>query len=500
MPTFPAWRPDSYSLGTGFARDVSGVLPGTGGWAPWPALEAASLALAAACRGAFVARSSAGAAVVFAGTATALYKFAGIATAWEDVTRAAGGAYAVPADGSWSFDQFGDIVIATNGVDVPQYYDLTSSTDFALVPGSPPVAKFVKVVGDQVFLISLPSTALGPTGILPNGLAQIAVSGFRDWDYWTLGQKSCTFMTFPNGGFVQGCTSLLAGLVFLERAVYRFGKDQVKVFDTAQVQEAQGTAAPHSIIQDEAEALYYSTAGFSSIGAGGANLIGHEWLNNWFLENCNQARLKTVIGARDPVRKRYFWIYPDTSNTASYARNGIVCFDRLNTDKPWSRASIESEYVFSAATPGATLSDLASLYSTLTGVPYPIGSDAWLGGAARIGAFDGSHMMAFYSGNGVAATVQTAEFMPIPGRRFYVNGFRIVGDATAATGRVHVKERPQDDMTTKPSASLTAQGFIPTRASGKILMEEVVIPAGEQWSFLSGVEHMDGDIRPDGVR
>jgi hypothetical protein len=223
-------------------------------------------------------------------------------------------------------------------------------------------------------------------------------------------------------------------------------------------------------------------------------------VDQWFLENCLQTRLKTVIGALDPIRMRAFWAFPGNSNGSSYTRDGIICFDMLNQERPWSRAEIQTEYIFSTATPGATLADLASLYSTLTGVPYPIGSDAWLGGAARIGAFNDSHMMSFFSGNGVAALAQTAEFMPIPGRRFYVNGFRVIGDAANVTGRVAVKERPQDTESWKTSASLTAQGFIPTRASGKILCEEVSIPAAETWSILAGVEHMDGDIRPDGVR
>jgi hypothetical protein len=307
-------------------------------------------------------------------------------------------------------------------------------------------------------------------------------------------------MTFPTGGFVQGCTSNLGGLVFLERAIYQFAKDQVKIVDTATVQEEQGTPSPYSIVQHETDAYFYGTDGFCAIGSGGVRQIGNEWVDNWFTENCNQGRLKTIIGALDPTRMRAYWAFPDSTNSASYTRNSIIMFDILNQEKPWSKAAIETEFIFGTATAGATLADLTTLYSTLGGVPYPLGSDAWLGGAARLGAFDNGHQLAFFSGNGVAATVQTAEFMPIPGQRFYINGFRIVGDATAATGRVAVKERPQNTETWKASASLTAQGFIPQRASGKTLIEEVSVPAGESWNFLAGIEHADGDIKPDGVR
>lgn len=499
MVAFPAWRPDSYSLGTGFAPDVTGVLPGAGGWTPWAALEALSAAVAAAVRGAFIARTSAGVATIFAGTATALYKYAS-ASSWEDVTRAAGGAYALGTDNSWSFDQFGDVVIATNGVDVPQYFDLTASTDFALLPGSPPTAKFVKVVGDHVWLLSLTGAALGPSSLFPNGLNQIAISGFRDYDYWTIGEKSCTFASFPSGGFVQGCTTQVGGLVFLERAIWRFVKDAVKVFDFAPIQEEQGTPSPWSIVQHEGDAYFYGTDGFCAIGSQGVRQIGNDWVNNWFLDQVNQSRFKQIIGALDPVKMRVYWIYPDSTNSSSYTHNGILCFDMLNQERPWSKAEIECEYIFSGTTPGATLSDLASLYTDLAGIPYAIGSDAWLGGAPRLAAFDSAHKMAFFTGSGVEATVQTAEFMPIPGQRFYVNGFRITGDASAATGRVFVKERPQDTMVPTASSSLTAQGLIPVRASGKILACEATVPAGESWGFMSGIEFEEGDIRPDGRR
>ena len=503
MPMFPAWRPDAYSLGTGFARDVSGVLPGTGGWAPWPGLEALGSAVAAAVRGAFIARSSAGEPVIFAATATALWKWAGIGSAWTDVTRTVGGAYALGTDGSWDWAQFGDTVIAVNGADAPQYYTLASSTDFENLAGSPPsAAKRVQVVGDHIWLMDF-TTALGPSGIMPNGRAQIAWSGFRDFDYWTVGQKSASFATFPTGGFVQAATTQLAGIVLLERGIWRYAKDSIKIFDFAPVLEGQGTASPHSVIQHESSAIFYGTDGFARVGADGVQQIGSEWVDNWALENFNQTRLKQIIGTLDPVRMRCYWAYPNSGNTTSYLHNGIVCFDMLNQEKPWSKADIETEFVFSGATPGATLTDLTTLYTTLAGVEaagFTMGSDAFLGGAPRVACFDAAHKMAFFSGGNVRAMAQTAEFVPIPGQRFYTNGFRVMGDAAAATGRVAVTERPQGDLTWTASQPLTAQGFVPARASGKIMVNEVTVPADESWTFLSGVSHEGDDIIPDGVR
>lgn len=508
MPGFPAWRPDAPSIATGFARDVEGVLPIAGAWGPWPSLEAIGQALGAACRGAYIARGAGGAARIFAGTATKLYEWAGAGSAWTEVTRGISTSvdnYALGTDDTWSFDQFGNELIAVNGVDEPQQFTLASDTEFADLGGSPPAgAKFVRVVGDHVWMANF-TAALGPSGIVPNGGSQIVWSGFRDPDFFTLGQKSCSFATFPSGGAVQGMTTQLAGIVLLERQVWRYVKDPIKIFDFAPILEGQGTSAPHSLIQHEDTALYYGTDGFTKVNAGGVAQIGTEWLDNWALENFNQTRLKQIIGALDPVRMRAFWIYPNASNTASYLHNGIVCYDMMNPERPWSKAAIEAEYIFGGGTPGVTLADLDTLYTDLAGweaAGLTVGSDSFLGGAPRLAAFDGDHKLSFFTGVGVGATMQTAEFMPIPGKRFYVNGFRLTGDAQTATGRVGVRERSQDSITWKASASLTAQGFIPTRASGRLMTCEVSVPAGSEWDFHSEVyfSDEDGDLRPDGTR
>ena len=60
-----------------------------------------------------------------------------------------------------------------------------------------------------------------PLGIASSGRIQVAWSGFRDFDFWTFGQKSSGFATFWDGGFVQGCTSILGGLIV------RIGSEQI---------------------------------------------------------------------------------------------------------------------------------------------------------------------------------------------------------------------------------------------------------------------------------
>lgn len=497
---FVAWRPDAWNNGSPYSGVASGVLPKANGYGPWPSLASTSESVGSAVRGAFVARLTNGNSVVYCGTEKKLYRFAGIATAWENVTRQDTGSdddYALPTGGFWSFAQFGNILIAVNGADEPQYIDVDVGTEFDDIAGAP-IARYVKVVGDFVWLLDLAS-AVGPSGVAPSGRVQLQWSGFRDYDHWDIGDKSSDFATFPTGGFVVGATSQLGGVVFLEREIWRFVRDSVKIFDFAPVHEEQGVDAPYSIVGDEQSTYFHGTDGFSSIGPSGLVAIGNEWIDNWFLETCNPERINVIQGALDPIKKRVFWLFPSTSN-ASTVMDRVLCYDVLNRERPWSEATIEASCIFQGATPGATLDDLQTLYGSVGAVPYPLGSRVWVGGAPFLSAFDSAYKMAFFNGPNLEARVQTAQFQPIPGRRFYCNGFRVLGDAETVTGKISTAERTQDAEAWKASGTLNAQGLIPQRGSGKYLRAEVTIPAGTEWDHLHGIEFFDDDLQQDGMR
>src|SRR5262249_9752032 len=131
---FGPWLPDLPALQNPGATVATNVIPAPASYRPFPDLVAYSAALGARCQGPFAARSSAGTVFTFAGTATALYRLNG--TSWIDVTRAAGGAYGCPADAFWSFAQYGDYVIAVNGADAAQVFNMASSSNFAALGGS----------------------------------------------------------------------------------------------------------------------------------------------------------------------------------------------------------------------------------------------------------------------------------------------------------------------------------------------------------------------------
>lgn len=477
------WGPDRWNHDSEFAGEALGVLPKAGSYGPWPGLAATSLAVGDPVRGAYAARKDNGTFVVFCGTADALYKFAGTTTAWTDVSKSGG--YNLPTDGFWSFCQFDNILIATNGVDDPQYIDVDSGTEFADLTGAPK-AKFCKTVGDYVFLAQL-GAAQGPAADV--GEIQIIWSGQRDPAHWTIGEKSCDFATFWDGGFVQGVTSLIGGLVILRSGIQRFGVGQYRAFDFAPVLDAQGTDSPNSIVQDEAAAYFYSPSGFVGIGSG-VEKIGFEFVDRWFAEQANPSRVNEIQGALDPIRKRIFWGFHSISSSSD-AFDHIIAYDiRL---KRWTHAEVPVSTLLPAFSPGMTLSDIATLYTTLDTVPYPFGSRVWQGGAPGLAAFGTDEKLSFFAGQNLGATMQTSLFQPVPGSRAFVNGWRAIDDAADGEGRVYVSERPQSAAIVLPPETVNDEGVIPARASGRYMRFERTIPAGSQWDDAQGID-FDGDM------
>ncbi len=483
---FAPWEPDKFALNAaGVSGEANGIFPAPDSRTPWPSLATTSLAAAATVRGAFAARTSDGSIVVFIGTATKLYKFAGVASPWTDVSRSVGGNYT--GTGLWSFAQFDKYVIACNGADANQYIDIDSGTNFAALPGSPPIARYVKTVGDFVMLMDLAS----PLGIASSGRIQVAWSGVRDFDFWTFGQKSSGFATFWDGGFVQGCTSILGGLMFQKEAISRMVRRQqgLPAFDFAPILETQGTNAPASIISHEGETSFLSSDGFMTIGSDGIRQIGFGRVDKWFLENCEPTRVSEVIGALDPVTMREMWAFPTAGNTSSLFDH-IICHDKRLDE--WTHAPVSTSYLFAAASPGVTLEGLDALYATLEDVPYSLDSPIWAGGAPGLFAFDGSNKMATFSGPNLAAIMQTALLQPVPGRRAFCNGFRSIGDAANATGRVAVTERSQTAQTWLGSRSMVpGSDLIPARASARYMRFEKAIAAGESWTHEQGIDFGD---------
>lgn len=489
MTPFGEWAPDSYGVNASYAGEASGVLPKGGSYGPFPQPAQISLAVPAAVRGAFTARTTTNAIAIFALTALRAYKFAGVSSAWTNVSRASAVNYALTADEYWSIKQFGTIAIATQIADVVQFIDVSAGTNFEALAGSPPQAKFVEVAGDFV--------VLGNTSV--SGRA-IKNSARNDAAGWSAGQKDSDGQTFNDGGDVQGMAGYeVGGLIFQSETMRRLSlRQDAAIYETHKVDPARGTQSPQSIVKDGADVYYYSNTGFLRIGGDGSvNNIGIDRVNDWFNDNRNQARPKAIIGALDPVVRRIFFLAPSASNASSTTLDLLLVYD-IERNR-WTHATCALTYLFQAATPGVTLAALAALYSTLTAVPYPFGADIWKGGAPGLAAFDSANKLCFFTGTPMAASVQTSPFEAIPGRRAYFRGCRLIGNAATATGKFGVSENTETPIGFAGAQPLS-NGRIQARSSGRYAQVQVDVPVGASWTDLQGIDFDDDHMTQDGRR
>ena len=147
MLPFSDWRPDVSSYMSANSQVISNVVPRADGYGPFQDFTAFTSALPAACRGFFYARKADGSVAVFAGTSVRLYQLNNTDLAWTHVSKGLADYSALPTGSHWQFAQFGSLVIAVQPNVVPQVFDLSSSTEFADLGGSPPQAAFIAVVG-----------------------------------------------------------------------------------------------------------------------------------------------------------------------------------------------------------------------------------------------------------------------------------------------------------------------------------------------------------------
>ncbi len=492
MPNFADWAPDVTPWNNDVAAEALGVLPVEGGYAPFPQPDvSASAAAATAIRGAFAARSATDTIKIFAFSATKTYEGGAAGAAWTDRTNVS--SHTLATDEYWSAVQYGTNVIFANSGDNVMVIAAAGGGAATDLGGSPPNSRFPAVIGDYVFL-----------GNTANSPREIKNSGLNDSTTWTLGTKSSSAQTFQDGGAVQGIVGFeQGGFVLQSDTVRRLDiVTDARIFVPHKIDYAYGTMSPYSIVSRGSEVFYYSPAGFVRLGFDGTfEPIGKGKVDGWFLENHNVARPKAIIGALDPVSQRVFWLYATASNASSTTLDGLIVYDIDR--KKWTHATCALTYIFRAMTPGATLSALAVLYSTLTAMAAAhttFGADVWMGGAPGLAAFDASNKLGFFTGSPMAASVQTSKFEPVPGMRGYVRGFRLIGDAANAVGRIGGMERSQGAITWNDYAGVNGQGRVPTRLSSRWAQIQVDIPAGASWTSMASVEFDQDDIGPDGKR
>lgn len=481
---FGEFRPDVSDFQAQFSAAANNVLPRGDGYGPFPAFSVYAIAAAASCRGFFKSVKTDGSIKCFMGTLNRLYILDNSVASWADVSKG-GVAYSdLTNSHNWQFAQFGNFVIAVNANTVPQVYDLTSSTTFLDLAGSPPQASYISIVGRFVMLSGLLSSPY-----------RVQWSGLNATTTWTSGVNSSDYQDLPDGGVVRGVAGGEYGTILQDGSIRRmiYVPGSPVIFQIERVSEDIGLYAPYSVIRSGSRIFFLSSFGFMQIGPGGIpEPIGRERVDRTFFEDLDRGNLQLLQGAADPRSSRVYWAYKSASGVTGLFDKILTLDWALNR---WSIAGVLGEFLGSLSQPGVTLESLDNISGSLDALPFSL-DDVSTAVSPEIAMFDSSNRLGFFRGEPLEATLETSE-QGLDGRRFFVRGLRPITDAETVYGSVSSRENIRASRSYSSETIANSQGLCPQRVSTRYARAKIRIPAGTGWTYATGVEP---DVEPLGMR
>lgn len=480
---FGPWMPDIAAIEGSAAQEALNVVPTLNGYRPMAAFGNTASAITARAQGAISVRDLSGTIHNFCGDATKLYKMASDGLSWNDVTRVSGGAYACPATGWWQFFQFGNALVATNGVDAPQLYTLASSSNFAALGGSPPVAAICGVVrGFGVFL---------RVSTQWNRVHWSAIEDVADW------VASATTLSdvqdLPDSGAIMGFVGGEYGIVFAERSLWRMSfEGPPTTFRFDRITNLLGCRVEGSVAAYESLAFWLSDDGFYMI-RGGTDIvaIGAEKVDRWIETDLDASYLYRCTSAIDPIRKLYIFGYPSTLSAGT--PDSLIMY-HWPTGK-WSRAEINHEIIYPAATQsGYTLDGLDSVSASIDALAHSFDSRIWTGsGRLLLSGFDTSHRSGFFDGANLAATVETGDTEMTPGKKTLLRAVMPIVEGTSVAPSITIKRRnlAHEPLTSESVSATNANGVCRVRSKARYHRAQLTIPSGSLWSHAVGIGNFE---------
>lgn len=474
---FGMWQPDHPNIGEQpHLIDAKNVVATSNDYRPLPSLEVTTGALGDVCRGIVSARDKDRAAHMYAGTATKLYELEG-GSVWTDRTRASGGDYALNSNDRWRFATYGDRLIATDAVDVPQYIDMsTAATAFDALAGSPGTARFVASYLEFVVL-----GALGSSGLA------IKWSALGDSEGWTAGTGQSDEQEFADGGNITGLATTKAALfVFQEQCIRRMiyvGGDVIMQID--KIVENVGCIEPNSLVQFGQRMFFLAEQGwFMFDGETEPTPIGLNKFDQWFLDDANRTYWYNMNAVIDPRNHLLAVGYASTNSGAGTPDS--ILFYNYSTGWP-TYARVDHEMLSHAQSVFTSIDDMTGNVDTDFSISFD--DPFWQGGAFYFAAVDTNHKLASFSGDSLEATLTLGVVPLFDGMVGSLQWLKPIVDSTAATCAGASVTRPGDALTYVSAVAQQASGRCPQRGvRGVYFSAKTVIPAADAWTYARGVE------------
>jgi hypothetical protein len=465
-------RPD-YNPKAAFVEDA---IPTADGWGSHPEFIAISDALPEDARGAFVGKVG-DTATLFVGSATGLYTYNTSTRGWTDVSSTT---YSLASGDQWSFEQFGNFIIAVNINDNPQVFELGVDSAFSDLGGAPPQARTVFTVNGH----------LGLAGLDGNEQS-IQWSGLNDIEVWDATVKQSDSQYFPEGGKVLCGVSVRddSAIIFQENATRIMTPDPQAFFSFRRIGLERGISTPYAVATALGLTAYNSEDGFY-LSAGDFSGIDKARINKFFRDSIDVERREEIYAATDPFNKIFWWRYPRGACPAGQT-NAMLGYN-WELDR-WCIVNQDLQCFFTGLTSGVLMDDLDIPVDSLN---IPVDSPFWVENVPVLAGFNSENRFGFFLGNNREARILTNSTQ-LSDEKTQLLGFRVATDCPDVQGRAYANNRLCDAFTNTDYKPISSRaGMIWSRIIGRNFKFELKFPSGSIWKNATALKpEFRGDMK-----
>jgi hypothetical protein len=405
---FDEWRPDLAPLASGIETALN-VLPAPDGYVamPMPVPRGPGTAPGGVPQALYPAVSPDGVVVPLLFTDNDIWRVQ--STTWAHVGRTPNYTGLVP----WSVTTWGDIVLAVNGKDSLQFYQIGGSGfgDILETGLDYLTAAYVAVVGNFVVLADV-REAQAETRY-PD---RVRWSGFqRPLSYVVSQATQAAYMDRPNIGTIKGLVGGEFGLILGERGMDRM--DYIgppSIWQFSNLETDIGTLAPRSVVKAGNMVFWLSPRGWRMSQGGPSSPIGHGKVDEWTLERLDPDKLDLMSVTPLYHEQAILWAFvsrdsPDGSPDEVLAYSWI--------EQRWTRGKMSVTILGRAASPDIFTDDDAPPGLALLTDDDDLLTDSFGDSSVYPAALAANGLQLIQATDGVVCELTTTEQQLLPGRR-----------------------------------------------------------------------------------
>jgi hypothetical protein len=486
---FADFTPDQPAFENAGVVEAKNVIPAVRGYRSLKNIAPVSGAATNNILGMFAGKDDDGNSALYVGDKGKLYIFDTTDSSLAD--KSVGGGYSTSGTNIWRFVQFGETLLATNFDNQIQTSAVAAGGNFANLSGTPPRAKFIAIVRDQVMV---GYTNDSSDGTKPYRLWWSAINSATGW---TPGTNLSDFQDVADLG---DCTGLVGGeyaIALFERGIVRgqfVGAPLIYQFE--KIITSRGCAVPGSVASIGAQQVFFlSDDGFYMLSGADLVPIGAEKINDFFFRRLKHSERGNMRAAIDPLQQIVIWAYPSVDSVDGTNDELLIYNHFLNK---WSRAVVDCDTLAPLFTGGHTLEQLDAISSSIDSLPASLDDGMFTGGSFFFAASKDKKIQSF-TGTTLPAVIDTGEFQVETGRRSIVNTVipYVSGGTIAPTISAKVGSRTlqHEGVTFTAASAINSEGFCPVRSEGRF--HRIRLELSDDWRQAQGV---DVDAQATGLR